>query len=126
MNKKLYLLVMVVAVSAGIVSPRAHHVHPAAEWDLNLPVSVEGTVRQVYWGSPHVWFKIVTQETREYHVEWLDASQLAAYGMQTSPITEGERVIFTGAPNRNPEQRILVRLTEIRRPVDGWRWTEGR
>lgn len=117
------ILLAIVALPAGIGSLRAHHVHPATEWDLNSHVSVEGTVVQVYWGSPHVWFKIVTRETQEYHVEWTSPSNLAVHGMQSSPIKEGERVIFTGVLNRNPEKRILVLLTEIRRPADGWRWT---
>ncbi len=116
------ILVAMAALLAGVVSLGAHHTHPADEWDLQSPVSIEGTVVRVYWGLPHAWFKVVNQEKQEYHVEWTTPATMAAHGIPTSPIKEGDRVTFTGVLNRGRDKRILALLTEIRRPADGWRW----
>jgi hypothetical protein len=31
-------------------------------------------------------------------------------------------VVISGAPSRDPEQRIITLLTEVRRPADAWTW----
>ncbi len=117
------ILVEMVALAASIGSLAAHHVHPASDWDLNNPVSIEGTVTQIYWGEPHAWFKVLTAEKKEYHMEWTTPRTMARYGIAASPFNEGDRVIFTGVLPRDPKKLVVAMLTEIRRPADGWRWT---
>ena len=99
----------------------AHHGYN--EYDRNVAVTLEGTVRKVQWTNPHVLLTLELRDGIAYTVEWAAVTQLSRSGIETAPVKEGDRLVVTGSINRNPEKRIITLLHEIRRPADGWQWT---
>ena len=62
MTSKAALLVGILWLGSTMPVP-AHHAF-AAEFDINSPVTVTGSVTKVEWMNPHVWFYIdVTAES---------------------------------------------------------------
>jgi len=98
----------------------AHHSH--GDYDRNPPVTLEGIVKRVQWGNPHVVLTLESQTKGEYSIEWAAVFTLARQGIDTAPVKVGDHLLITGSINRNPEKRILTLLQEIRRPEDGWHW----
>jgi len=107
-----------VLVLAG-ASVHAHHTHP--DFLLGQTATVEGTLEELRYANPHVLLKIRTAEGVVFVAEWQAASwlQYHAHVMLTT-LRVGDQLIITGAPARDPTSRALVRLTQVRRPQDGW------
>jgi DNA/RNA endonuclease YhcR with UshA esterase domain len=55
MKSRIIAWLGVLAVTAGPVL--AHH-SAVAEYDLEKPVKVQGTVTRVEWSNPHIWFYV--------------------------------------------------------------------
>ena len=55
MRSRLAALICVLAL--GRVPALAHH-SAVAEYDLEKPVKVQGTVTRVEWSNPHIWFYV--------------------------------------------------------------------
>jgi len=55
MRSRIIAWLVVLAVTAGPVL--AHH-SAVAEYDLEKPVKVQGTVTRVEWSNPHIWFYV--------------------------------------------------------------------
>jgi hypothetical protein len=55
MNSRIIAWLGVLALSA--VPALAHH-SAIAEYDLDKPVKVSGTVTKVEWSNPHIWFYV--------------------------------------------------------------------
>jgi hypothetical protein len=123
MKKRLALLSLLWLVTP-VVSAVAHHGY--AEYDRDKMVTLEGSVKKVVWANPHVTITLDTDKQGEYSVEWGSVAQLTRQGMYTAFIRAGDRVLVTGAVNKNPDKRIITLLREIRRPSDGWRWADPR
>jgi hypothetical protein len=119
MNKRLLLLTMLSALTAV-----AHHSY--GEYDRDSPVALEGTIKSVLWGNPHVVITLQTENQGEYSIEWMAIFQLSRQGITANPFRPGEHIIVTGPVNRNPEKHILTLVSEIRRPADGWHWAKPR
>ena len=119
MRRLVWTSIVALMLTTGSVT--AHHGY--AEYDRNAAATLEGTVTQVRWANPHVVLTLEIQNGGEYSVEWDAASLLSRQGVRTASVQEGDHLVITGAINKNPEKRILTLLREIRRPADGWRWT---
>lgn len=118
MKKIVFATTAVLLLTA--TSMLAHHGY--AEYDRNAPVTLEGIVKHVEWGNPHVILTLETPDRGEYSVEWSAVFQLFRQGIKTVPVKEGDRLIISGSINRNPEKHIITLLREISRPADGWSW----
>jgi len=108
------VLVILVGIPAA-----AHHSH--ADFQLDRKVAVEGTLEALRYANPHVTLKIRTADGILYSAEWQAAwwLQYHAHVMLTT-LRVGDHLIVSGSPARDPASRELVRLTEVRRPRDGW------
>ena len=51
------------------VSGEAHH-KSRAEFDINAPFTVTGTVTRVEWTNPHTWFYVDVKDERGAVVNW--------------------------------------------------------
>ncbi len=47
----------------------AHH-SAAAEYDLDKPVSISGTIKRVEWQNPHIWYYLDVKEKDGSVSEW--------------------------------------------------------
>ena len=119
MKKRVCLLSLLVVFST--ISAVAHHSY--GEYDRDKAVTLEGSVKTVSWANPHVLVTLQTENQGDYTVEWNSLAQLYRQGVKPGVLKSGDHLAITGSINRNPEKRILTLVREVRRPADGWRWT---
>ena len=117
------LIMTWLVVGAMMTGMSAHHSY--GEYDRDVAVTLDGTVTRVNWANPHVLVVLQTRDGVDYLIEWGAMVMLAKQGIRTAPFKVGDRLVITGALNRNPAKRILTLLREVRRPADGWQWTSG-
>jgi hypothetical protein len=117
MTRTLPILVAITVLAA--VSAQAHHAH--TDFLLDQRVTVEGQLEELRYANPHVLLRIRTANGVLYDAEWQAASWLQYHAhVLLTTLRVGDHVIVTGAPARDVAFHALVRLTEVRRPRDGW------
>ena len=126
MTKKaqLFLALALAVATSGLAD--AHH-SLVASYRLDTTIVIEGTLAQFLFRNPHsfVQVKVADQAGRiEIRtVEWFSGGYLSRAGISLDTLKPGDRVVVTGNPSRNPEERKL-RMVSVLRPSDGWRWND--
>jgi len=113
------LMLAILLLAAG--SLFAHHSYGA--FDRDHPAIIEGTIERLLFVNPHVTLTIKTADSTLYTAEWNAVFQLGRTGVTAGTLKEGDHVIITGSPKKDPAEHFLSILTAIRRPADGWSWT---
>ncbi len=102
---KLAVLLLVLAVFAA--APLAAHHAFAAEFDVNQPVKVHGTVTKVEWVNPHAWIYVDVKgpdgQVVNWHFELGPPNALFRLGWKKDAIPEGTQVDITGFRAKNGE-----------------------
>ena len=116
------LLVAVVVVGARVY---AHHSF-AATYHNDEVTTIEGEVVQFLYRNPHSFLHVMApdpeQQVHRWAAEWSAGGRLSREGVQRDTLRPGDHIIVTGNPGRNPEDHRL-RVREIVRPSDGWKWS---
>jgi hypothetical protein len=68
----------------------AHH-SLTAEFDLDRPITLQGTVARIEWMNPHAWIHVQT-ETGLWDVEVGSPSELIRRGWNRTDLKQGDRV----------------------------------
>ena len=110
------MLVALVVALAGTHS-EAHHSYGGYETELT---TVEGTVQQVMWTSPHSLVIVETADKARYTAEWSAPNALGRAGISETTLKPGDRVVIRGRMRMDTEG--LMALREIERTADGFRW----
>ncbi len=91
------------AFALGLTLPAAAH-HSHAMYDVDLNVTLEGTVTEFQWINPHSWLYIsVTNETGESEVWALETRtpwELAEQGLGPDSLQAGDEVSVSLKPLR--------------------------
>ena len=99
------LFALLVSLVVGSLAVLAHH-SAAAAYDTDNKITIRGTVTQVEWKNPHVFYFIDVKDTAGKVTNWaIEAStpnQLYRAGWRKDDLKIGDAVTLTGSsPARN-------------------------
>ncbi len=121
MAKTLLILVMT-------TFPLSAHHSFAAYYNESQSISLEGTVREFRYKSPHAILVFHAPDSagrmQQYEAEWANPNRLERQGIRISTLRPGDIVVVTGSPGRVASEN-KVHLKGIRRASDGGSWGGG-
>lgn len=104
---------------------RASAHHSFASTYSDQTITIEGKVVEFLYRNPHSAVLLETSgkngQLVVWTAEWGTAGQLSRQGIEKDTIKAGDRLIIRGNPSRNPVD-LRLRMAEITRPSDGWKW----
>ena len=99
-------------VIAGLVWPgsiSAHH-SALAEFDLNKPVTLKGSVTKLEWVNPHAWIYLAVKgsdgKTLDWKVEAGSPGRMKARGLEAESFRLGAEVVIGGFSSRDGSQSL--------------------
>jgi hypothetical protein len=105
--------------SAALLMAAAHAHHSPIVFDRTRQVTIEGTVTEFKWSSPHSWIHVDVKDAKgavgNWSVEMNPASVLARSGWRSTTVKPGDQVAITVYPLRNDEkggQYISIKLPD--------------
>lgn len=105
----LTLLSLLTIAGAGL---SAHHSF-AAHYDMNKPITIQGTIAEVRLTNPHSWFFIDVKEADGTVTRWSfeagTPSGMIRNGYKASELPKGTAVTITGFPARDSQHAGMLR-----------------
>jgi|SRR6476661_4029776 len=88
------------AVFMWLVAPIVAHHSAIAEYDLDKPVKVSGTVTRVEWSNPHIWFYVDVKNPDGTVTNWGFSGGapgvLQRRGVSRTAMKPGDQVVVQG------------------------------
>jgi len=98
----------------------AHHSFTGA-YNVDKTVTIKGKIFQIALRSPHSFFYIETEDSKQWAIEGAAAGQFAQQGVGKDTFKVADVVEVTANPSRT-ENSTRARLIKIIRPSDGKSW----
>jgi hypothetical protein len=112
MKRAGYAILASVLVVGTAASPTAHHSF-AAHYDMQKPITVQGTILNVRLSNPHSWFYIEAKEPDGRVTKWAfeagTPGGMIRNGYKASELPPGTAVTITGFPARSSAHVGMLR-----------------
>jgi hypothetical protein len=106
MRKETIVAAVLFGAAAAIIPAWAHHAF-AAEFDINKPVKLQGTVTQMEWINPHAWIHLDVKGPDGKVVSWMieggSPNILLRRGFTKQSLQEGTEILVEGYQAKNGE-----------------------
>lgn len=97
---KSVLSVFVAATWLLAAAPAAPHHAFSAEFDINRPVELTGTVTRMEWTNPHAWLYIDAEDdagnVESWRIELVGINYLLRHGWGRDRVQQGDMISFRG------------------------------
>jgi hypothetical protein len=115
----MHKLLPVSLATAALYATAALAHHSPIVFDRTRQLTIEGTVTEFKWSSPHSWIHVDVKDEKgavgNWSVEMNPASVLARSGWKSTTVKAGDKVAVTVYPLRNNEkggQYISIKLPD--------------
>jgi hypothetical protein len=102
-RRRIALLGIAMAVPLAAAPAFAHHSY--AEFDIDHPATLDGTVKAFEWTNPHSWIHIVVLDANgqldQWAIEMDPPTMLAGRGWKPKTIVPGDKVTVTFQPMKS-------------------------
>jgi len=103
MKKAVLVSALAVSLLLGCHAAFAHHARAA--FDVDHPVTLEGTVTSFRWNNPHAFIYLDVKDEKgnvdQWRVEANSPNMLSRIGWTGELVKPGDRISVTGAPAKN-------------------------
>ena len=116
-----------IALAAAVVAiaPAAWAHHSFAMFDTTQTLTVEGTVKELQWSSPHTWLEVMAKDQtgaeKQLSLELNGISGLRQVGWTPTTLKPGDKVSLTYHPMRDgtPAGELMTLVTGDGRTLKG-------
>jgi hypothetical protein len=109
---KLLVAILGAGLMLGVAQLRAHHAF-AAEFDVNKPLTLKGTLIKWEMVNPHSWFHIGVKDkdgkTTTWMVEGGSPNQLIRTGVTKNTVPVGTELVVEGYQAKDGTQKAVGR-----------------
>ena len=116
---------VVLTAAAIAAAPAAWAHHSFAMFDATQTLTVQGTVKELQWSSPHTWLELTVKDQsgaeKPLSLELNGISGLRQVGWTPTTLKPGDKVNLTYHPMRDgtPAGELMTLVTEDGRTLKG-------